>query len=462
MSRSQVEKDSALDEGRKRDAVFRRYVGGSLSQGETFPSENTAQNQFFPLVFKGFGIIKVMKSFILFALIVSCGSAFGGTLSRCQKARKQAPENCNKEGIKAAQKEAADAAKAAGCGKNVSNCAGGFSGVGAGGFNAYQTALATCDQWATTCNTECKPDSMEADQKIIKQMKDLNKECQKEIKDAQKEIAKGAAQSKKAEGGGEDTKDSSKDEKPASSPAMPPAAPPKSDDKQDDKKTDATQQQPAAQEAAKQEQQQEKEKDGKSGFDDKTKAQSVDPKCAGENFKCPGCPGYISNLSADNKKILADKCAGASGNATTQAITNPKTPQSIGTGSGMGAGGGGAGSTVSGGANTQAMLDDGKKNDVEAHAGHKEGGSLGTEGGGGGGGGGSDSFGSSGGNPFGDAENSLNMGKAVPRSLASAFQSSVDSNHSVVDRYGPNLFNILGDTIRVKCERNQLLHCPNK
>jgi hypothetical protein len=254
---------------------------------------------------------------------------------------------------------------------------------------------------------------------------------------------------------------------------MPPISPQQSNN--DDEKTDATQPQSTPQQtsATPQEQKKEESKNGTSGFDDDKKPQSAEAACSGGKFMCPGCPGFlqkcpsgdasacIAKMSSSDQNIMSSNCGVSTGNSTAQALTNPTTPQSM-MGMGLGGSSGGTSGTVSGGTNTQSMLDDGKKNDTESHEGRKEGGSLGTESAGGGAGS-SGSFGSSGGDLFGDngsAANSLNLNKAVPRSLASAFQGSTDSR--VVDRFGPNLFSILGETIKGRCDRNLLLHCPNR
>jgi hypothetical protein len=327
-------------------------------------------------------------------------------------------------------------------------------------------AAKDCDGFKNECDSACS-NLPESERKNFQAEADnLKMKCRDKIAATQKSLTDGANANAGATDGSGKTADSSTGN------GQMPAMPPPQQSNNDDEKTDATQPQSTPQQtsATPQQQPQEDKKNGSTGFDDDNKTQSTDAACSGGKFMCPGCPGFlqkcpsgdasacISKMSSSDQNIMSSNCGVSAGNSTAQALTNPTAPQSM-TGMSLGGSSGGTSGTVSGGMNTQSMLEDGKKNDTESHGGRKEGGSLGTESAGGG----SGSFGSSGSDLFGDtgsAANSLNLNKAVPRSLASAFQSATDSK--VVDRYGPNLFSILGETIKGRCDRNLLLHCPNR
>lgn len=416
-----------------------------------------------------------MKSLLLFALIFAGAPAFAVTIGDCRAARKNKPEACDAEAKVAVRKSNAAAGNVAkdcpfksSAQFDVVGCStgNGQANVLTKGF--LTSAASKCEGFKKQCESACsnltqKEYQSEADR--------LKRECGDKIAATQKSLTDGVNANSGATDGSEKTADNSKGNgMPA---AMPPISPQQSNN--DDEKTDATQPQSTPQQtsATPQEQKKEESKNGTSGFDDDKKPQSAEAACSGGKFMCPGCPGFlqkcpsgdasacIAKMSSSDQNIMSSNCGVSTGNSTAQALTNPTTPQSM-MGMGLGGSSGGTSGTVSGGTNTQSMLDDGKKNDTESHEGRKEGGSLGTESAGGGAGS-SGSFGSSGGDLFGDngsAANSLNLNKAVPRSLASAFQGSTDSR--VVDRFGPNLFSILGETIKGRCDRNLLLHCPNR
>jgi hypothetical protein len=416
-----------------------------------------------------------MRSLLFFALIFVGVPTFAGSMAACLQQYKKMPEACDAKAKEAVAKSNAAAGQVA-----AKDCpvrpSGEFSFVNCGNKNGQVNeftkgllsgAASECDGFKTKCDSACSnlpPTENQA------KAESLRKECGNKIAATQKNLTDGANANSGATDGSEKTADNSKGN--GSAPAMP-ALPQQSNN--DEEKTDATQPQSTPQQAlaTPQPQQQEDKKNGSTGFEDDKKAQSADAACSGGKFMCPGCPGFlqkcpngdanacISKMSSSDQNIMSANCGVSAGNSTAQALTNPTTPQSM---SGMSLGGssGGTSGTVSGGMNTQSMLDDGKKNDAESHGGRKEGGSLGTESAGGGSGS-SGSFGSSGSDLFGDtgsAANSLNVNKAVSRSLASAFQASTDSK--IVDRYGPNLFSILGETIKGRCDRNLLLHCPNR
>jgi hypothetical protein len=420
-----------------------------------------------------------MKSLLFFALIFAGGPAFAtGTLKECQAKAEEKPKDCAKDAaaVKAQSDAAAKAANASceatrhGNDVSVPTCSTDFARANEASKSFYDSGLIRCEDMAKECDDKCTPNASVKPPEKTK-MANLKKQCRQKIEQTKSDLKKGGSGNKTGSDGGDKTSDQAKGN--GSAPNIPPMSPQQSKD--DEEKTDATQPQSTPQQTAStpQEEKKEESKDGKSGFDDDSKTQSADAACSGGKFMCPGCPGFlqkcpngdasacISKMSSSDQNIISSNCGVSSGSSTAQALTNPSTPQSLMSG-GVGGSSGGTTGTVSGGMDTQSMLEDGKKNDTETHAGRKEGGSLGTESAGGGGSGSSDSFGSSG-DLFGDSgsASALNMNKAVPRSLASAFQSGAGDS-KVVDRYGPNLFSILGETIKGRCDRNLLLHCPNR
>jgi hypothetical protein len=424
-----------------------------------------------------------MKSLLLFALIFAVGPAFAaGTLKECQAKAEDKPKDCAKDAaaVKAESDAAAKAANASceatrqGNDVSVPTCSTDFARANEASKSFYNEGLARCEDMAKECDDKCTPNASVKPPEKTK-MASLKKQCRQKIEQTKSDLKKGGSGNKTGSEGGDKTSEQAKGN--GSAPMIPPISPQQSNN--DDEKTDATQPQSTPQQttaATPQEEKKEETKNGSSGFDDNKQTQSADAACSGGKFMCPGCPGFaqkcgsgdasacISKMSSSDQNIINSNCGGSAGSSTTQALTNPTTPQSM---TGMSLGGGSSGGTtgtVSGGMDTQSMLDDGKKNDTQSHEGRKEGGSLGTEGAGGGSGS-SDSFGGSGGDLFGDngnAMNGLNLNKAVPRSLASAFQGGGATDSKVVDRYGPNLFSILGETIKGRCDRNLLLHCPNR
>ncbi len=448
---------------------------------------------FFPQSVWGFGIIRGMSrlvrqnikmlfralsffglaQFLFFSLAVKAGTA-----KSCSTAKDRAIENCKKEGIKAAKAEDAAALAAAaaigkqGNGQEVSGR--GLSEVGEGGATGYTYAITMCKAFEEQCDFECKPPG--PNHQETKQMASDLKTCKNKLAEAQKDLSKGVAGSKTANSGGTKTADTAKGSE-SSNPAggMPPMMPPPS--AQEDKKAEtppaATPQSiPPTATAAQPEQK--KDEAGQTGFDDKTQSdfQTASAKvCSGAGKDmCPGCPGFaascpsgnaascLQNMSTSAVQNIKSNCGDAPGladPAVAKALSTPGySAQSIG-GAGNGTSGGGA---MSGGGDTTAMLANPRLNNEDAQKGTREGGSLGVEGGGGGYSGGSDSNS----NVFGDSESSSPMfGQGVgARGLASAFETqSVDSGHQVVDRYGPSLFTILGETIKNRCAEGKLLHC---
>jgi hypothetical protein len=419
-----------------------------------------------------------MKSLLLFALILAGGPVFAGSIKKCREAHDKMPKACDAK-AKEAVNQSNSMSGGVGTSCRPSEKTGEFDLLGCSTKNGkvndltkglLSNAVKDCDGFKNECDSACS-NLLPNEKEKQSEADGLKRSCQNKIAATQKSLTDGANANAGATDGSGKTADSS-----TGNGQMPAMAPPNQQSNNDDEKSDATQPQSVPQQtsATPQQQQQEEKKDGKSGFDDDKKAQSADTACSGGKFMCPGCPGFlqkcpsgdanacISKMSSSDQNIMSSNCGVSAGDSTAHALTNPTTPQSM---TGMSLGGGGSGGTsgaVSGGMNTQSMLDDGKQNDTESHGGRKEGGSLGTESAGGGSGG-SNSFGSSGSDLFGDtgsAANSLNLNKAVSRSLASTFQNSTDSR--VVDRFGPNLFSILGETIKGRCDRNLLLHCPNR
>lgn len=460
-----------------------RTIVFAPSQDETFASENAAQNRIFTLGERGFGIIEVMKSFIFFAAIFLSHRALADSLQNCEEIAQRKPQQCFQ---KASDAIAKSNAAAQGISPDCLKPAGQFDVVKCSKENGnanllskgyYSSARIECDQYKAECKTACSnvdPKNMQT------KANEANRLCKEKIETIKKDLEKGEKSNTGADKGSEKTGSEAKgDDKPANNSTPPAGMPPTSPKSEDEKKEEPqTQQQPAAAPAATPPQQPE-EKKGKAGLDDeKTKEQSAGGACQGAKFMCAGCPAFIAKCPGGNAQSCMSKwsdgdrqnynanCGGA-GDTSSQALTNPATPQSLSSASPMSAGGGGQGSTVSGGANTQAMLDDGTKNAVEDRAGHKEGGSMGVESAGGGGGGGGDSFGS---NPFGSDDGMASHGLAGlagakgMSGLSNAFQASQDSRMpaGVLDRTGPNLFSIHEAAFQERCKRNLLFNCPNR
>lgn len=429
-----------------------------------------------------------MKSLLFFALIFAGGPAFAtGTLKECQGKAENKPKDCAKDAaaVKAESDAAARGANAK-CeatrqGKDldvsVPTCSTLFARANEASKSVYDAGVIRCEDMAKECDDKCTPNaSVKPSEKTT--MAKLKKQCRQKIEQTKSDLKKGGSGNSTGTEGGNKTADSS-----AGNGQMPMMPPPQQSNNDDDDKTDATQpqattpQQTSTTTPTEEQKPPEETKSGTAGFEEAQQPQSAEAACSGGKFMCPGCPGFtqkcgggdagacISKMSSSDQNIISSNCGDSTGGSTAQALTNPSTAQSM-TGMSLGAGSsGGTTGTVGGGMDTQAMLDDGKKNDTEPHQGRKEGGSLGTESAGGGGSGGSDSYGGSGGDLFGDSGSAMSaLNKAIPRSLASAFQggSASSTDSKVVDRYGPNLFSILGETIKGRCDRNLLLHCPNR
>jgi hypothetical protein len=178
--------------------------------------------------------------------------------------------------------------------------------------------------------------------------------------------------------------------------------------------------------------------------------------------ECPSCRQLLG-LPASTSAQLPAVCQ-----------TDPMySTQSATSGAGVALGSVGAGATSAGGGLTggtaTASLDGGavKPGSATDATGHREGG-LGSLEAGGGGGGGFSGYGSSSGSSSGDLGGfvppSLMPGRPSPsRTVASSDDDVVIRASDIEKRYGPNVFSILSQTLRQRCESGRLLHCgPTK
>jgi hypothetical protein len=468
-------------------------------------------------------VIRLLFALILSSIGLSV-TAGATSKAQCNATKQKSIDQCVKEATaRAANNNAVAKGVGNGCDgpnkENIPACASGYSGSGANNSINSAAIEAKCKKMQEQCDSAC--DESKAENKSeVSEISSAKKECKKKIDDVRQQAAAGQADGDTNKDGGKKQEDASNG---GGAPmAAPPA--PQSDDKKKDDPPDTAQkpkddalkegQPQSAKPALGSAQPQAALPDcgSSQAYMNDSCTKDLIAKCAQASNRSSGlCKSFQSRYctksgsaesSSDSLKAgsgmgsdfcqgtLAgqfchdsrypgrDKCPsclkerGLPPSSTTDQATcgtDPmysvpgalanKTNSSGGGIIGGSPGGGGGGSGAGGGSSAGgAQLTPESKATASAKDDGKPTGGMEVEGGGGGGG----SAGGGSGSGSSSADSELKPMTLNGRALASIINGGVNAK-DVENRYGPGIFKILGEVVRVRCASGKLLHCgPSK